>query len=59
LLGKLKSSGCIHNANITPKLLEQIKINQPGVWESYQKLLAEEKASRVQMEMEDPLNDDI
>jgi hypothetical protein len=59
LLGRLKSSGCIHNGNITPKLLEQIKINQPGVWEAYQKLLAEEKASRVQVELENPLNDDI
>lgn len=59
LLGRLKSSGCIHDGNVTDALLEQIKTQQPGVWAAYQKLLNEEERKTKANGEDDPLNDDI
>ena len=59
LLGRLKSTGCIHDGNVTDALLEQIKAQQPGVWAAYQKLLAEEECKTKANGADDPLNDEI
>ncbi len=59
LLSRLKSTGCIHDGNVTDALLEQIKVQQPGVWAAYQKLLNEEDSKTKANGDDDPLNDDI
>lgn len=59
LLSQLKSSGCEHKGNITPQVLENIRLNQPGVWAVYQKLLAEEEALIESAKVDNPLNDNI
>lgn len=59
LLGRLKSTGCVHNGNVTPELLEQIRREQPGVWAAYERLLAQEEDALKEIEAQDPLNDDV
>lgn len=59
LLGRLKSTGCVHNGNVTPELLEDIRKNQPGLWAAYQKLLNQEEAKAIEAETNDVLNDEF
>lgn len=59
LLGRLKSTGCIHDGNVTDALLDHIKVQQPGVWDAYQRLLNEEESKTKANDDDDPLNDDI
>lgn len=59
LLSQLKGSRCVHRMEVTPELLEQVRVNQPGVWAQYQKLVTAENARLAQLAELDVLNEEL
>lgn len=60
LLLRIEHTGCGHDTILTPQMLEDIKQNQPGVWQAYVKMQEQAESDHfVEFGSTDSLNDEL